>query len=1178
MYFKRLDMHGFKSFAEPVSLEFMDGITCIVGPNGSGKSNIADAIRWVLGEQSPKLLRGGKMEEVIFAGTQSRKARGIAEVTLVIDNHANVLPIEYDEVAITRRMVRSGESEYQINGNPCRLKDVRELIMDTGMGVEGYSIIGQGKISDIINSRGDGRRAIFEEAAGIVRYRTRKTDAERKLSNASGNLDRVNDIIFEIESRIDGLKEDSEKAQEYLGLKERGRVIEINLAVRQVENHEARREALLLEQEAVEAEEVRSAAEKEENEEKIRAIRDRMLELDRETAACNDRLLRENQRIGELKNTIEVAEGREASIRRDQERLDLELMKIGRRVLEETTAVESFEQRKEELTEKLAQTREERDRKEEEYRKRMDSVRAMQEAIDEKKSAVFELHSGISVAKTEILGLRSLTDGLVKRETQLKESRIEAQAETETLSGRLEELRRETGELIDKKETLEKDLQQKTADAEKSREALQALTEKQGALAGRIHQRETKKDLLTGFQNSYEGYNQAVRFIMNNRSRLTGVHGVLTDLIDVPKGYETAIQTALGSGIQNIVCEDDKSASACVGLLKKERAGRATFLPVKSIKGGRNIAKERNNGALDKEPGFLGFAVDLVGCDKKYDAILEYLLGRTAVAETLEDAIRLSKRYAWGMRFVTLEGEDLNPGGNLLERKNEIRALEEEIQKLTAREEELQQQILKQQETVSALEEEIGALDQQIRDAQTKLGALAGEMKLTDSRKAVFEENLSRWEKELADIRKEISETETLIAEAEETVEKKSRAIEESEGFMDDDIRDYEAGREEADALSEEAHRAGIVLSAMESDLKHTEDGIRRSRDEIRRLTDEQSERKTEKDGLDTEKEEILETIRVSKGSLERARESYEEIRSDLEEIQSRKEEENRRLTNKEDRGKELEKALQDIQGRKYDVRLRLSRIDGQIETVKNNLWDRYEVSFIEAKRLRQETFAVGAATKEAREIRNRMKELEPVNIGAIEEYRQVSERYGFLTEQREDLLKSIDSLRAIITEMDKLIHSRFLSSFAEVNKAFQETYSELFGGGKAELILEDPDNVLETNVDIVAQPPWKKLQNINLLSGGEKSVTAIALLCALLRVRPTPFCILDEAEAALDDENIDRFIRYLKKFTDIQFIVVTHQKVTMEQADILYGVTMPEKGISQIVSLKMEEGKPAVG
>ncbi len=1189
MYFKRLDMHGFKSFAEPVSMEFMDGITCIVGPNGSGKSNIADAIRWVLGEQSPKQLRGGKMEEVIFAGTESRKARGIAEVTLVIDNHENVLPIEYDEVAITRRMVRSGESEYQINGNPCRLKDIRELIMDTGMGVEGYSIIGQGKISDIINNRGEGRRAIFEEAAGIVRYRSRKSDAERKLTNASGNLDRVNDIIFEIESRIDGLREDSEKAQEYLQLKERGRAIEINLAVRQVENHEARQAALLQEQEAVDEEEIRCTAEKEENETAVRRIRDKMLEMDREAHALQDRLLGENQRIGELKNTIEVAEGRESSLTREQERLDLETLKTERRILEETAAVESFEQRKDDLSDKLARTRDRLQEQEADYKERIGIVEAKREAIDEKKSAVFELHNNINVARTEILGLRSLTDGLVKRETQLKEDRIQAQSETESLLALRGRIQSESKDLLDRKTELEEQSRTAGRKAAALQEELDRLSDRLSDLAGRIHQASTKKDLLTGFQNSYEGYNQAVRFIMNNRSRLPGIHGVVTDLIDVPKGYETAIQTALGGGIQNIVCEDDGSAARCVRLLKQERAGRATFLPVRSVKGGRNISKERNNGALKEEPGFVGFAVDLVSSEQKYSAILDYLLGRTAVAESLEDAIRLSKKYAWGMRFVTLEGEEINPSGaitggrykntgpNLFERKNEIRSLEEEIREMEQQETGLEEELRLQQEKRDRAAEEKEALEEEIREAQVRLGVLVNDLKMTDSRKAVFDENLIRWERELEDIQKEIGETQEMIRAAEETVAQNSRAIEESEGFMDDEVQDFESARKEAEALSEEINRARISISSLETDIRHTLSGIRRSRDEIDRLQKEKEDRIEEKGRLETERQETLEQIRITKGALERAEESYREIQNDRQELLDRKEEENRRLKETESRGKELEDLLRDIQSRKYDVRLKISRTESQIETVKNNLWDRYEVSFIEAKRLRQEDFAVTAATKESREIRNRMKELEPVNIGAIEEYRQVSERYGFLTEQREDLLGSIDSLRSIIGEMDKLIHSRFLESFAEVNKAFQKTYTELFGGGKAELILEDPDNVLETNVDIVAQPPGKKLQNINLLSGGEKSVTAIALLCALLKVRPTPFCILDEAEAALDDENIDRFIRYLKNYNDIQFIVVTHQKVTMEQADILYGVTMPEKGVSQIVSLKLEGKTPTV-
>ena len=1177
-----MELHGFKSFAEPVSFDFTEGMTCIVGPNGSGKSNIADAIKWVLGEQSAKNLRGGKMEEVIFSGTESRKARGLAEATLVIDNEDRALPVEYSEVAITRRMYRSGESEYFINRRPCRMKDVKELIMDTGMGVEGYSLISQGKIAEIVNNKAEGRRELFEEAAGIVKYRTRKKDAERKLSASSSNLDRVNDIISEIEGRIDGLREDSEKAEEYLELSKKYRTIEINLAVRQAESLETRLSELKTDIEESKKEADSLAKEKAENDEGLEAAKQKEADLEERGNRVNSELMGLVETIAAHKNEIEVSEEKLAAFRRDNTRIEGEVLRINREILEEEAAVEAFEDRRISLTGKKSVIEEEISEKEKIYLTSSEKLRDLQEKIEEKRSEVFRLHSGINIGKTEITGLKTFIDDLEKRRQKLMGDISDSRETLADIAGKkteaetdIENLTAEKSEIRGRAAETEEDLSHVKSEEKK-------LREERTSAAGELHKAETKRDLLIGFESSYEGYAQAVRFIMSAKGRLPGITGPASDLIEVPEGLETAIQTALAGSLQNIVCDDDRAASRAVDLLKKERGGRATFLPVSSIRPGKDAADSPDASSMRGEPGFVGFGTESVTFSPEYRGVITYLLGRTVITDDLDSAVRMSKKYNSGLRFVTAEGELINPSGaitggkfkreatNVFERKNEIKALEAFAAGEKTRIENLDREISEKQKTISELVNKISTDGRTAEGIEARLSEIRRQSEMLGERGAAIRDNISRWENEINSIEKDIKETSVSISSIEKEVGSKEGEIAENEGAMDSQIKSLEEARASADGFLEEINRLKLSAYSVESDLKHTEAGLRNSRFALERLRNEAKEREEDRIRTRVFAEETEEVIEAAAAALEEAEKKQKSLREESLFVRREREAVAESKKEYEAFAKEFDERLTEANTRVYDLQIKTARSETQLEGIKNNLWDNFEVSFLEARAMKKEPFAVTSAARESREIRGRMKELEPVNIGAIEEYRQVSERYTFMTAQREDLNSAIASLEDIIRNMDRIITSRFMESFNEIGKQFKKTFADLFGGGSAEIKLENADDVLESVIEIAAQPPGKKLQNINLMSGGEKSLTAIALLCSILKVRPAPFCILDEVEAALDDSNIGRFVDYIRAFDGMQFIVVTHQKVTMEKADALYGITMPEKGVSKVVSLRL--------
>ena len=1176
MYFKRIEMHGFKSFAEPVVIDFHEGVTCIVGPNGSGKSNISDAIRWVLGEQSPKMLRGGKMEEVIFAGTASRKSRGMAEVTLVIDNSTGILDIDYNEVAITRRMYRSGESEYLINNNQCRLRDIKELIMDTGIGVDGYSIIGQGKIADIVSNKPESRREIFEEAAGVVMYKSKKAEAERKLEASNANLERVSDIVSEIEGRIDGLREDSAKAKEYLELRERYQDLEINITLKNIEKLETANDSIRGDARELTASIEMLGTRKQTLDGEISEERQKNEHLEQLGNESNSALIAKIDELNQITNKSQLDGERLRAMERDAARINGEIAELESKLETEQENGETLSQKQEEIRTRLTNEEQRLQEKIQGYNEITARVLAQSEQVEEQRNAMFSLHSRAVSKRSEAASMESYRTSLQKRKEQLLAEGAEQEQSTRAF------------EADQKKDLAEQE--EAAAHAQRIASAMEQLKQERADLMRviseeakklddtriRVSQLAARKKTIEEMEHNYEGYNGAVRFVM--KAGMPGIEGVVGDLMKAPAGYETALETALGGAMQNIVCQKDGHAKEAIRSLKVNKAGRLTFLPMESVKGGGVTVP----GQVRQHAGYLGIGAELAEFAPQYQGIFNYLLGRVAVVDNMDSAIALSKIAGNGIRFVTLDGEIINAGGaitggryknasaNLLARKSEIAVLAEQVETLQQAYQKGMRQNQERQARQEEISDQLQKMEEERRQKELEISALQAKIAAQRQNFRDVEQAGTKREKELLSIEHDSADMEKMLDELLREIERSEAGHREAETQLTQTMQALELLKTEAAEASEEITKARIAKQDQENQFSASEELLRRVCAAAEELRGQIAERETRLADMDKEKHEIL----FSADNSEELFQKCSSEKADLEDYIARLNTERASLTAalnaKTDEQAALGETLRAYQDQKYQQEIRLAKNETQLDTLKEKLWDEFEISYAQAMTFKKEEFVMSTATKESREIKNRIRELGDVNVGAIKEYEQVSERYGFLTEQRADILEAMQELQTIIGDMDRTIRTKFKENFDQVVIHFEEIFKELFGGGQAELRLDDEDHPLEAGIEIIAQPPGKKLQNINLMSGGEKTMTAIALMFAVLKTKPTPFCILDEVEAALDDANIDRFANYLKNFHEIQFAVVTHQKATMEHADVLYGVTMPEQGISKVISLRL--------
>lgn len=1172
MFFKRIEMHGFKSFADPVVVEFDKGITCVVGPNGSGKSNISDAIRWVLGEQSPKMLRGGKMEDIIFSGTQSRKSRGMAEVSLVIDNSQGKLPIDYSEVAITRRMYRSGESEYAINNNQCRMRDIRELLSDTGIGVDGYSLIGQGKISEIISNKKESIREIFEESAGIVSYRNKKAESERKLEQTKINMDRANDIIFEIESRIDNLRDESQRAKGYLQLKDRYRELEIGLITSNLSLAEENIKVFIDDTKQLESQIDELHKGRDDVERKIEENRKKLEDIKEDTKEKDYQLEELNSSINSKTSENSIGRERISGIENNKLRIKRELALLRQEIEEEEKKLASYEKLKSEKVGDLSLKEEEARNLEEKLAIKKEELATLVEKCRGEENKLFLISKEEDATRQKIEELKK------RIETLGEETFDEASDKLRELS-----LAKEEETKINKTiKSLDIEIDEAKKNLQNQETSLQEIMKEKLSLENEVNQLnlvlgkdEARRKTLVEMEEDYQGYQHSVRFLM--KQSIDGVFGVVADIINVESGLEVAIETALGASIQNVVVDREERAKEAIELLKKNKAGRGTFLPLNRIK-----PKEVNRRNIDVV-GVLGYGDELVSCDEKYRDVVKFLLGTTIVVENIDTAIHISKREK-GFKFVTKSGDVIfatgamsggsqkNKVGNLFERKKEIENLgkiieantekvanikeklseiysDEERLKLDIKElsKSLEEKKIREKNTLGdklELSSQINTLEKQVQElkaseenkkqsifnfeneADEKKNTLLSLEKEREELK-VSVNNLFEEEKEARDL---------LEAEERELVEIKlqiARVIQETQG--NDNL--VNMLKQNLQKLREEVSFRENQTLNIEADLKAIQEGIGRRSEEISRLT--------------LERDEILESKKSKEQALEQQSKTYHQLILDKDAIS---------------------KQLSMIQQQKYEIDIKLAKFQAQEKSLKDRLWEELEISYAEAMAMPKIELSQSALVRENREIKNKIKSLGDINIGAIKEYDEISERYGFLTKEKEDIQTSLDQLNEIISSMDKEIKKKFKESFDSISSHFEEIFKEFFGGGIGKIEIDNIDDPLNANIDIVAQPPGKQLRNINLLSGGEKTMTAIALMFAVLKTKPTPCCILDEVEAALDDNNIHIFGNYLKKFEDIQFTLITHQKATMEHADVMYGITMPERGISKVYSLKMGE------
>ncbi|MDR2609944.1 MAG: chromosome segregation protein SMC [Clostridiales Family XIII bacterium] len=1176
MYLKKLEIQGFKSFADPVTIEWDEGITCIVGPNGSGKSNISDAMRWVLGEQSAKTLRGGKMDEIIFAGTESRRPKGMAEVTLIIDNSEGILPIDYTEVAIRRRLFKSGESEYYINGSPCRLRDIRELIMDTGIGVDGYSFIGQGRVDKVVSEKPENRREVFEEAAGIIKYKSRKAAAQRKLDSAHQNLESTNIIIEDIESRIGGLQEESEKAKEHKTLSERHRELEINITLKNIEaTREKNRELRLQAEEAAAALEKlrgdRAALDAE-----LTALRAQSDELEHKQAEMKDRRAHNIQETLRLRSSAMLNEEKLRGIEKDKQRLESEIAAYDMRIREEEAAVSNISETKRVNDEKLAELQSALETKLETAALKAAELAALTSSIEEKRTNVFDLTREKSLKEQDLSGNEDLLASFDTAKERLTGELDASKKELDETIAEIEAAHARKGGLAAENNTVQ-------AQENETRAAYEASVKKSGEYALGLEnmrlsaeQISARKKTIEEMEANYEGFASGVRALM--KESLPGIRGVVTDIARVPRGYETAIETALGAQAQHIVCDDRDAAKKAVKFLRENKAGRLTFLPVRGLR----LNDKPKAPELENAPGFISYALEKVDFDAEYKDVFTYLLGGVVIADTLDNAVRMSKSGANGYRIVTLDGSVINPAGaitggayrnksaNLFERKAEIAQLAEELYAIDKDKEEKTAELAELRAGSERLLAEIRRLDTRGRELARQLAEADGEIKSLEYRRSEIEARIERRERDMRNAAEDKARNIGLCEELKRDIEHIGSAIARLETEAAADLKDQLAAREASEAANEEVTGIRVRVAAAETEKAGSDEAEAQARRRIDMMRTELTAKKEEYEQIaalergSVSEEDLAQTVRA----LEQEKEELDRMIDGLEASR------NEARAKIEEDGLKLARLADDIDGRtesRTAMEVELGRQETRLQNFKDKLFDEFDLSYAHALEFKKDDFVMSAAVKENREIKSRLLEIGEVNPGSIREYEEVSERYAFLTEQRDDILQSMADYERIVEEMDRVSKQRFGETFDKVAENFDDAFKLLFGGGKGELNLEDPSDPLECGITISVRPPGKaNLVSIDSYSGGEKSMIAIALMFAILKAKPTPFCILDEIDAALDEANIQRFAEYVESFRGTQFTLVTHQRSTMEYADALFGVTMQEQGVTTILSLML--------
>lgn len=1181
MYLKSIEVNGFKSFANKIKLEFHNGITCIVGPNGSGKSNVADAVRWVLGEQSAKQLRGSNMQDVIFSGTESRKPQSFAYVAITLDNSDHQLNIDYTEVTVARRVYRSRESEYLLNGHACRLKDVNELFYDTGIGKEGYSIIGQGQIEKILSSKPEDRRELFDEAAGIVKFKRRKAIALKKLENERANMVRVTDILAELEKQVGPLEKQSEAAKQFLKLKEELKNYDVHIYILERET---------ITQILTDLQEKIKIAETEFNEvssknETLKAqyvsIETKIEQMELHLEAKKAEFNHTKVQIGDIRGQINVLQEQIDNEKRNRETISERMKAVEAEIQQRELQKTELVQRQNEMNRELYDCENAKEKAKAELEALDQKMQEYRQTMEEKKGTIITLLNEKASYVAQEQRFQTMMEQNQIRKAELNQKLLKNKTEETAQQQLLEQCQKELEHFNTQKNQYEQDKKMFAVKLEELEAAFQKNQAQFIAKQQRYHAVHTRAESLKNLAERYEGYGTSIKKIMEQRSNRTGIHGVVADILKVKKQYEVAIETALGGSIQNVVTDTEQTAKQLIEYLKKNKFGRATFLPLNGISVRGSFTQKE---AL-KETGVIGLASSLVEADECYRTLIEYLLGRVLVVDQIDHALAVARKYQYSIRIVTLEGELLNAGGsmtggafknasNLLGRNREIEELEAEEKKLAKSLSDLQ----KTQKNCENKIAEIRLQKKQLEDAEQ-------EIRLQITRIGMSQKQAEEKQEEIlaqqSDMVRESNQIEQLLLELKQNcaqLQQKVTAIDQENQESESFVLEYQAMLEKEMKQREESAKMAETLSLQYANLSQSHQFINENMQRIHREMEKfQEERSTLQHRIGQSERIVEEKIRETKtmnDQIEQQKQKEDLLEKEIAVAAEKKENFVHRQKGFFDEREELSSKLAALDKELFRLNNQKEKQEERLDAQTSYLWNEYELMPSEAMQMRQEGYHnLTKLRKFANERKDQIKALGNVNVNAIEDYKEVLERYTFMKTQYEDLVQAERALVQVIEELDVGMRRQFQEKFEEIKVEFDQVFKELFGGGKGTLELIEGEDIIEAGIRIISQPPGKKLQNMMQLSGGEKALTAISLLFAIQNLKPSPFCLLDEIEAALDDSNVGRFSNYLHKLTkNTQFIIITHRRGTMVSADRLYGITMQEKGVSTLVSVNLIE------
>lgn len=1181
MYLKSIEVQGFKSFANKITFEFHNGITAIVGPNGSGKSNVADAVRWVLGEQRIKQLRGASMQDVIFAGTELRKPQGFAYVAITLDNSDHQLAIDYDEVTVSRRLYRSGESEYRINGSACRLKDINELFYDTGIGKEGYSIIGQGQIDKILSGKPEDRRELFDEAAGIVKFKRRKMIAQKKLEDEKQNLVRVGDILAELEKQVGPLARQSEAARKYLGYKEQLKTYDVNLFL--LESEGIRNQLGDVEKrESIVSQDMEEASRQ--SEEK-KSLYDRLEKelgaMEAEITEKRNRLSQAEMEKGSLEGQINVLGEQINTEQMNMDHINARMETIQKECQKKRQQISEYERDSAGIRMEAGESSRKLKEAEERLQKEDEQIMLLDQRIEAGKGSMID-----GLNEKASLGARQQRYEAMLEQVQVRRSEVcqrllrhksDESAQEELLAveqKKLSESEQRIQGLLGKQEELEEEI-------EHCEQEVRRLTRILNQRQQEYQTASTRLESLRNLAERYEGYGNSIRRVMEVRDRVHGIRGVVADLITTDRQYETAIETALGGSIQNVVTDSEQTAKQLIEYLKKNKYGRVTFLPLTSI-GQRGGFSQQE---VLKEPGIIGLASDLVHVRPEYKVLATYLLGRVVVASTIDHAIAVAKKYHYSLRIVTLEGELLSAGGsmtggafknssNLLGRKREIEELETACKKAMSLAERIQDELTMNEGLLAGKREELEQVRSEHHQESLNQNTLQSNVNRLEDKREEIREASGDLVLENSQLEEQIQEIERNRREIEQDV---SRLLNQNEQINQEvealSFR-MEDARQVRETLAHDLENIRIKAAGLKQQVDFVTENIRRVQEEIRRLEEEKEGLEAGTGDSDRAIEEKHSQIRALQEQIEKTMQSRESLDEELRLLSASREEKNQEQKSMVRDREELTERISRLDKDLFRLQSQKEKLEEKLEGHVNYMWSEYELTFTTAEPLRNpELTAIPEIRRQIEDLKGKIRALGNVNVNAIEDYKEISERYEFMKAQHDDLVEAEQTLLQIIDELDTGMRRQFEEKFREIRSEFDRVFKELFGGGHGTLELIEGEDILEAGIQIIAQPPGKKLQNMMQLSGGEKALTAISLLFAIQNLKPSPFCLLDEIEAALDDSNVDRFAGYLHKLIkNTQFIVITHRRGTMVASDRLYGITMQEKGVSTLVSVNLIE------